>query len=99
MKEWGEADDLLSSDRVEIRYGSLDSDEYFDRLEASDVLLMPTPPSYYKGCTSGIFTEGVAFGKVCIVPRGAGRMNNLRPGTVPVARSGPSRPRRPRGFS
>lgn len=80
IDSWGDAGDLLNSDRVELHNGSLETDDDFDRLEASDIVLMPYDPSYYVGCTSGVFAESVAFGKVCIVPKGTWKHEQLEHG-------------------
>ena len=66
---WSQPESMTRSDRVELHHGELDRDTYFDRLDASDIALMPYDPSYYSGRTSGVLTEALAFGKVCVVPK------------------------------
>lgn len=77
IASWSDDDVLINNDRVTLHEGSLDSDSYFDRLEASDILLLPYDPRYYQDRTSGVFCEGIAFGKVSVVPDGTWMSDQL----------------------
>lgn len=55
---------------VRVVEGVLSPSAYFDLLAAADIVLLPYALSYYGTCSSGVFAEAAALGKVMVVPEG-----------------------------
>ena len=53
---------------VELYQGTLDEAAYFEKIQNTDIILLPYHPIRYKYLTSGVFAEAVALGKVVVVP-------------------------------
>lgn len=53
---------------VSVVSGSQSTDAYYDLLSGADIVLLPYSPSYYGRCSSGVFAEAAALGKVMVVP-------------------------------
>ena len=64
----------LKGPNVELVYGALDVQPYYDMLGRADIILLPYSPSFYGHGSSGGFTEAASVGKVVVVS----------PGTVPA---------------
>jgi glycosyltransferase involved in cell wall biosynthesis len=62
--------DRLAGRNLRLVEGALPSDGYFSLLAEADVLLLPYSPQFYGHCSSGIFAEAAAAGKVIVVPAG-----------------------------
>jgi glycosyltransferase involved in cell wall biosynthesis len=50
--------------------GALSPGEYYRLMAEADIVLLPYSPSYYGRCSSGVFAEAAALGKVIVVPDG-----------------------------
>jgi glycosyltransferase involved in cell wall biosynthesis len=48
----------------------LSPDTYFKLMSEADVVLLPYSLDYYGHCSSGVFAEAAALGKVIVVPEG-----------------------------
>lgn len=57
----------LCSDNILFIMDALSSDQYYELLQKSDVVLIPYWRDVYKSRTSGVFTEALAAGKPVIV--------------------------------
>lgn len=57
-------------DLVELITEPLTSEQYWDMLAASDIVLLPYEPQAYRARSSGIFVEALAVGRPVIVPAG-----------------------------
>ena len=64
----------LKGPTVELVYGALEMQPYYDMLSRADVILLPYSPSFSGHGSSGGFTEAASVGKVVVVS----------PGTVPA---------------
>ena len=62
--------DALSRGGVRLVEGALSSERYYSLLAEADVILLPYAPAFYGHCSSGIFAEAAAAGKVIVVPAG-----------------------------
>jgi glycosyltransferase involved in cell wall biosynthesis len=62
--------DRLAGNNLRLVEGPLPSDGYFSLLGEADVVLLPYAPQFYGHCSSGIFAEAAAAGKVIVVPAG-----------------------------
>jgi glycosyltransferase involved in cell wall biosynthesis len=61
---------LRSTPGVETHVGPLDEAEYYERLGAADLVLLPYDPDEYRNRASGVLAEAAAAGKVVVVPAG-----------------------------
>jgi hypothetical protein len=57
------------SGKVDLQPSPLPTPRYFERILASDLLLLPYTPEYYAMRSSGVFCEGVVCGVPMVVPR------------------------------
>jgi glycosyltransferase involved in cell wall biosynthesis len=55
---------------VSLVEGSLSTAQYFSLMAEADVVLLPYSPAFYGHCSSGVFAEAAAAGKVIVVPAG-----------------------------
>lgn len=53
---------------VRLVEGAQSPDAYYQLLADADVVLLPYSPSFYGHCSSGVFAEAAALGKVIVVP-------------------------------
>ncbi len=53
---------------VRVVEGALSPEHYHRLLAEADIVLLPYSPSYYGHCSSGVFAEAAALGKVVVVP-------------------------------
>lgn len=60
----------LAGADVRLLNGSLSTAAYYQLLHEADIVLLPYSPEFYGHCSSGIFAEAVAMGKVVVVPSG-----------------------------
>jgi hypothetical protein len=60
----------LAGPDVRLVNGSLNTAAYYQLLQEADIVLLPYSPEFYGHCSSGIFAEAVAMGKVVVVPAG-----------------------------
>jgi hypothetical protein len=60
----------LAGPDVRLINGALTTAAYYTLLQEADVVLLPYSPEFYGHCSSGIFAESVAMGKVIVVPAG-----------------------------
>jgi glycosyltransferase involved in cell wall biosynthesis len=60
----------LAGPDVRLVNGSLTTAAYYQLLQEADVVLLPYSPDFYGHCSSGIFAEAMAMGKVIVVPAG-----------------------------
>lgn len=63
-----EINKLQTISNVELRFGALEEDAYFESLYHADIVLLPYHPLLYKYMSSGIFSEAVSMGKVIVAP-------------------------------
>jgi glycosyltransferase involved in cell wall biosynthesis len=62
--------DRLAGRNLRLIEGALSSSDYFSLLGEADIVLLPYAPQFYGHCSSGIFAEAAAAGKVIVVPAG-----------------------------
>ena len=62
--------DRQPASEVRIVEGALSPQAYFELLATADIVLLPYALSYYGTCSSGVFAEAAALGKVIVVPEG-----------------------------
>jgi glycosyltransferase involved in cell wall biosynthesis len=77
----------MPKDDVQLVFGALKADAYFDLLLAADIVLLPYSPNFYGHGSSGVFTEAASLGKVIVVPGGtmpARQGQEYRLGVVPA---------------
>jgi glycosyltransferase involved in cell wall biosynthesis len=55
---------------VRLVEGALSAEEYFEMMQQAEIVLLPYSLSYYGHCSSGVFAEAAALGKVIVVPEG-----------------------------
>lgn len=55
---------------VRVVDGTLSPDAYYRLMAEADIILLPYSQSYYGHCSSGVFAEAAAQGKVIVVPSG-----------------------------
>lgn len=56
--------------QVIIHKGEMSQEEYQAAMGRADIVLLPYLPAGYALQTSGVFSEAMALGKVCIIPEG-----------------------------
>lgn len=62
--------DRQPSSEMQLVEGAQTPEEYYRLMAAADVVLLPYAPSFYGRCSSGVFAEAAALGKVIVVPEG-----------------------------
>ena len=62
--------DRQPSSEVRLVDGAQTPDEYYRLMAAADIVLLPYAPTFYGRCSSGVFAEAAALGKVIVVPEG-----------------------------
>lgn len=55
---------------VRMVEGALTPEAYYRLIHEADIVLLPYAPSFYGRCSSGVFAEAAALGKVIVVPDG-----------------------------
>ena len=55
---------------VRLVEGAQTPEAYYQLLAGADVVLLPYAPTFYGRCSSGVFAEAAALGKVIVVPEG-----------------------------
>jgi glycosyltransferase involved in cell wall biosynthesis len=62
--------DRQPASEVSLVEGALTPETYYGLISGADVVLLPYAPSFYGRCSSGVFAEAAALGKVLVVPEG-----------------------------
>ena len=62
--------DRQPASEVRLVEGAQTPEAYYQMLAAADVVLLPYAPTFYGRCSSGVFAEAAALGKVIVVPEG-----------------------------
>jgi glycosyltransferase involved in cell wall biosynthesis len=62
--------DRQPASEVRLVEGAQSPDSYYRMLADADIVLLPYSPSFYGRCSSGVFAEAAALGKVMVVPEG-----------------------------
>jgi glycosyltransferase involved in cell wall biosynthesis len=62
--------DRQPASEVSLVAGAQSPEEYYRLMAEADIVLLPYRPTYYGHCSSGVFAEAAALGKVVVVPEG-----------------------------
>lgn len=57
-----------SSESLTLVEGAQSAEAYYSLLAKADIVLLPYAPTFYGRCSSGVFAEAAAMGKVIVVP-------------------------------
>ncbi len=76
--------DRQPSSEVHLVAGALSPEEYYRLMIDADIVLLPYRPTYYGHCSSGVFAEAAALGKVIVVPEGTVAARQAREGDLGV---------------